>query len=229
MNKKCVVCGSDFEAKTVRAKYCCRKCANHSRFIKTQEEVHVDHEKMKIEIVKWYKKGLNDSEIAMKVGKSTSWVWNIRHEMGLPRQGLKKSLEKEKRKQELAQMEVRFCKKCGSYFYPIRVNQLFCSKTCERSKSHQIHDIKRKGRIKAAYVDDIALYDLYKKEDGICYLCGEKCDFHDYKYINGHKHVMGNYPSRDHIKPLIKGGEHSWDNVRLAHIRCNASKGAKYG
>ena len=33
-----------------------------------------------------------------------------------------------------------------------------------------------------------------------------------------------NYPSRDHVVPLAKGGTHTWDNVKLAHFRCNTLK-----
>lgn len=36
-----------------------------------------------------------------------------------------------------------------------------------------------------------------------------------------------NYPSVDHIVPLAKGGLHSWDNVQLAHFKCNTLKGAR--
>lgn len=229
MINKCVVCGSEFKAKTIRAKYCCKKCANHSRFTRTADEVRAENEMIKLELLKWYKKGLIDKEIAKKISKSTSWVQQTRNKMDLPRQGVKKLKKKEIHKQELAQMEVRFCKRCGSYFYPIRENQIFCSVACQRNMSHQINDIKRKRRVQEAYIDDIDLHELYRKYDGVCYLCGEQCDWNDIKYINGIPHTFGDYPSREHMVPLSKGGLHSWDNVRLAHIRCNSSKGVKYG
>lgn len=31
--------------------------------------------------------------------------------------------------------------------------------------------------------------------------------------------------SIDHIRPLSKGGTHTWDNVQLAHLKCNIKKG----
>lgn len=37
----------------------------------------------------------------------------------------------------------------------------------------------------------------------------------------------GDYPSVDHVIPLSKGGTHTWDNVKLAHKRCNSKKGNK--
>lgn len=229
MNKICVVCGKSFEAKRPHAKYCSKECKERPRWNQTLDEIQEKREQLKLELVKWYKKGLKDSEIAEKIGKSITWVRDARTEMGLPRQGLKKQLKKEAHKQELAQIEVRFCKRCGSYFYPIRINQIYCTKACEKSSNHQVHDIKRKRRVNDAYIDDIDLHELYRKYDGICYLCGEECDWNDVKVIDGIPHALGNYPSREHIRPLSKGGLHSWDNVKLAHIRCNSSKGVKYG
>lgn len=127
------------------------------------------------------------------------------------------------------QPDLRICRKCNSIFIPIRVNQCFCNKICERDFSHQRNDIIRKRLKKCVYVDNITLDELYERDKGICYLCGEYCDYSDYVMKNGKKCAKGNYPSRDHIVPISKGGLHSWNNVRLAHIKCNSQKGARYG
>lgn len=229
MKNKCVVCGSIFESKTDRAMYCCKKCKERIRWSRTKEEICEENEKLKSELLKWHRKGLKDKEIAEKIEKSVTWVFEKRHEMGLPTQGAKNRLRKQKRKEELAQMEVRFCKKCGSFFYPKSTNQIFCSKACEKYTNHQINDIKRKRLEEEQKIDDISLDAVFKKYNGICYLCGCKCDYHDVRYVNGVPKALGNYPSREHVIPLSKGGLHSWDNIRLAHIRCNSSKGVKYG
>lgn len=229
MNRVCVICGSNFEAKTERAKYCSEYCKNRSRFKRSIDDVRAENEKLKLELLKWYKKGLKDKEIASKIGRSVTWAQKTRIDMGLPRQGYKKAREKENHKQELAQMEVRFCKKCGSYFYPIRVNQIFCSKACEKSMNHQVNDIVRKRLVEKAKVDKIPLDAVYKKYNGICYLCGGQCDYQAVKIVNGIPKALGDYPSREHVIPLSKGGLHSWENVRLAHIKCNSSKGVRYG
>ena len=40
--------------------------------------------------------------------------------------------------------------------------------------------------------------------------------------------MAGNdYPTIDHIKPISKGGTHTWDNVQLAHFHCNSIKSDK--
>lgn len=232
MNRICVVCGASFEAKTNRAKYCCTKCKNHSRFgkeCKTFEEIRQENEVLKLKIIKLNKAGKTDKEIAEKIGKSTSWVRQRRVEMGVPRKGLRKSKEKIAHKLEIAQMEFRFCKLCGAYFYPKSANQLFCSKSCMRRSGHQVNDIKRKRLEQARKVDDIALDDVYKKYNGICYLCGGKCDYNAVRIVHGVRHSLRDYPSREHIIPLSKGGLHTWDNIRLAHVGCNSRKGVRYG
>lgn len=234
MKKICGVCGSEFEPKNSKAKYCCKKCCDYSRHHdnkshQTFEEIREENETLKLEILKWYKKGKKDKEIAERIGRSVAWVQKTRNAMGLPRQGYNEAKKREAHRQELAQIEVRFCKRCGSYFYPIRVNQIYCTKACEKRANSQVNDIKRKRRVQDAYIDDIDLQELYRKENGICYLCGGQCDWNDVRYSHGIPHALANYPSREHIKPLSKGGLHSWDNVRLAHIRCNSSKGVSYG
>ena len=223
----CAACGKHYKAKTIRSRYCSPECQHRARYKQTNEEIREENEKLKLDIIKWNKKGKTDKEIAKKIGKSSAWVQKRRVEMGIPRVGIKKAQEKEKHKQELAQIEFRFCNRCGSFFYPIRVNQVFCSKECQRYYHNQINDIKRK-RLLNPKADDISLDDVYRKYNGICYLCGETCDFNDFEWVNGHKNVHGNYPSREHIVPLSKGGSHTWDNIQLAHIRCNSSKGARY-
>ena len=66
----------------------------------------------------------------------------------------------------------------------------------------------------------ITLKKLIKRDKGICQICGEPVDVNDIE--NGHIRKL--YPTLDHIKPLSKGGTHTWDNVQLAHMACNAGK-----
>ncbi len=53
-----------------------------------------------------------------------------------------------------------------------------------------------------------------------------------YERFNGLCHICGGAVSRDkfeieHVIPIIKGGEHSWSNIAIAHPKCNRSKGGK--
>lgn len=68
--------------------------------------------------------------------------------------------------------------------------------------------------------ESITLKELIKRDKGICKICGEPTDSDD---ITG-GHIGRLYPTLDHIIPLSKGGTHTWNNVQLAHMACNAGK-----
>jgi hypothetical protein len=68
----------------------------------------------------------------------------------------------------------------------------------------------------------IPMEELYARDEATCWLCGRFIppDF-------GRKYNHAESPTRDHVVPLSKGGEHKWSNVRLAHRGCNSSRGAR--
>lgn len=68
--------------------------------------------------------------------------------------------------------------------------------------------------------ESITLKDVRQKFNDICQICGEKVNDNDIE--NGH--IKRLYPTVDHIIPLSKGGTHTWNNVQLAHMCCNAGK-----
>ena len=68
--------------------------------------------------------------------------------------------------------------------------------------------------------ESISLKALFNRDGGICQLCGRPTDWSDIKC----GHIGRLYPTLDHIIPLSKGGAHTWDNVQLAHMACNAGK-----
>lgn len=70
----------------------------------------------------------------------------------------------------------------------------------------------------------ITLEKVIEKYNGICQLCGKPINRNDIQ----NKHIGKRYPTVDHIKPLSRGGTHTWDNVQLAHMSCNSSKCDKY-
>lgn len=72
----------------------------------------------------------------------------------------------------------------------------------------------------AEYEEGITLKRVRAKYNDVCQICGLLVD--DSAIENGH--IKRLYPTIDHIIPLSKGGSHTWDNVRLAHMSCNAGK-----
>ena len=87
---------------------------------------------------------------------------------------------------------------------------------------------KLRNRCKAVEFDkDITLEKLYNRDNGICAICGGRCNYENYIFKDT-TFIAGNtYPSIDHIKPLSKGGSHTWDNIQLAHKQCNSIKSNK--
>lgn len=86
------------------------------------------------------------------------------------------------------------------------------------------HWLTRAKRYRCDFIDEsITLDELIVRDCGICQICGLAIDLEDIK--DGH--IRSLYPTLDHIIPLSKGGSHTWDNVQLAHMKCNAQKGTK--
>lgn len=77
-----------------------------------------------------------------------------------------------------------------------------------RAKTAQ-YRARKKG---APIVENIDKAYIFRRDKGRCHLCGKKVDPKDW-------HL-------DHLLALIKGGEHSYRNVAVAHPSCNMRKGA---
>ncbi|PUZ23528.1 hypothetical protein BUY00_01530 [Staphylococcus chromogenes] len=114
------------------------------------------------------------------------------------------------------------CKECGKYFSTTRDNQVFCSSNCCYKYGHRQKEIIRRAKIISnGRVDwDISIKKLLKRDGRYCYLCKQPMK------VNADTNDSL-YPSIEHIKPISKGGTHTWDNVKLAHRKCNWEKGTK--
>lgn len=129
----------------------------------------------------------------------------------------------EREAERIAQAESRKhpCPVCGR----ITTRKKYCSNDCSRKAENKAREIKRRHVIAGRCVDkDITVLSLYKRDGGICYLCGRPTRLEDYTERGGTIICGDWYPSIDHVIPLAHGGLHSWDNVRLAHRRCNYLK-----
>lgn len=173
-------------------------------------------------IVALYKAGNSPTEIADHLDKSISTVYLALKEGGTPA-----GAQRKRKKEKIVKNEFRVCKECGAVFYCAEwSNQIFCCKPCEKENNRRRNDPVRRARKYKATIDgDITLESVVEKEKGVCYLCGGKIDWSDYKIVNGKKCACGRYPTIEHVVALCNGGAHSWENIRLAHFRCNASKG----
>lgn len=145
---------------------------------------------------------------------------------------IKKLIKTKKDEEKKAAREAYFtctCKECGKTFIGARSRSTLCSDKCKRKWKNRISSRQKDKRIpKDKRIDNVTLAELYKRDNGVCYLCGEKCDYNDYYYSSTGAFIAGEqYPSIEHIIPICSGGDHSWANVRLAHRGCNSLKGTK--
>ena len=63
---------------------------------------------------------------------------------------------------------------------------------------------------------------IAERDGWICHLCTGSVSPH----LWGH-HSNPDAPVIDHVIPVARGGDDTFENVRLAHRVCNARKGAK--
>lgn len=107
---------------------------------------------------------------------------------------------------------IKHCKYCGKEIINKYNHKMMCSQCYKKyNKKHSTKSLKA----------------LYKRDKGICYICNTKCDYEDYIILNGTIICGDYYPSIEHVIPLCKGGTDDWDNIRLAHRKCNNLKGKK--
>lgn len=116
------------------------------------------------------------------------------------------------------------CLECGNELE--KGQEKYCSDLCRNRANNRVARIKRRNLIQNGKTDmDISSNKLIKRDKNVCHICGRKCDSNDYIIDNDGNFIVGkNYPSIDHVKPISKGGTHTWDNVKLAHHYCNTIK-----
>ena len=119
------------------------------------------------------------------------------------------------------------CKGCDKLFKRNRKGVFFCSTECSNKHFWRINDTNRRQRLKEnGDVEwDISIDRIIKRDGQACKLCGNDVDSNDFHHTDKGHYIAGyKHPSIDHIKPVSKGGTHTWDNVQLAHRQCNSIK-----
>ena len=128
-------------------------------------------------------------------------------------------------------LAIHVCKNCGQEFCVASTgydSESYCSKKCQARWHNRLKNDKRiKRMISRDHDTDITLDKLFNRDGGVCYICGQMCDWTDIVEKDGTMIAGDSYPSIDHVKPISKGGTHTWDNLKLACRRCNTAKGWK--
>lgn len=191
---KCVVCGKEFETFNATQKTCSSEC---SKELKRNRDRNRKWGEYTAEEYKQIRKQQAQQRAEIRTIEK---IWN----------------------RALHTVE-RECEECGALFYCLdSENRVTCSAEC--SKLYKSHKADRRVPDNQR-IDKIALKKLYKRDKGICYLCGEKCDWNDWRISKkGNLYPGDKYPTKEHVIPICKGGLDAWDNVRLAHWKCNLEK-----
>lgn len=107
------------------------------------------------------------------------------------------------------------CTRCGKAMRDPTGTRKYCSPACRRAMQRE----HRKAMIRRAYVEPVSMDVLRRRDEGSCRLCGEPVDL-----TSRSPHPFA--ATIDHVVALSRGGEHSYGNTQLAHLRCNMRKGA---
>lgn len=125
-------------------------------------------------------------------------------------------------------LAIHVCKNCGQEFCMESSgynSENYCSEKCQKRFYNRAKSEKRAAILKRRKHDtDITLEKLFKRDGGVCYICGKPCNWEDIAEADGTMIAGDNYPSIDHVVPVARGGTHTWDNIRLACRRCNTNK-----
>lgn len=203
-HRKCVICGKPFVTVFPYCITCSKECSQENRKrrdLKRRRAPEEEHE--------YY--------IRRKYGSEDAYAEYLNVVKLKKLRNIEERAERKRREKEARKIHGTCCV-CGKPFETFNPAQKTCSKECGR-KLQNAHKDKRIP--KEQIIDkDITLEALYKRDSGVCYLCGKKCDWNDKQY----GHVGPKYPTIEHIVPISRGGLHSWDNVRLAHFECNCNK-----
>ena len=206
--RECVVCGEVFTTWYPQKKTCSDACKEIHK-----KERNIGRDRKSKRSRKHTTEEYHAQWIRRRYGSDESYQEHLREmDRKKQKQRMMREAEKEARKTRGE------CTVCGKPYETFNPKQKTCSTACSKKLSYA----RKQNRIpKDQIIDkDITLEALYRWNSGICYLCGKQCDWSD---KDGN--IVGpNYPSIDHLVPVARGGLHAWNNVRLAHFKCNVDK-----
>ena len=211
--RRCKNCDADISHKRINALYCGALCKQRVDDRKRGHKSLEEH----LEIVGEQR----EQRLArLELERSRKQLRNALNK------AIKFKLDAQAEQERLKEL-TRPCEECGEVFYDPHPHTLTCSSECRRKRNNRQSKFYHSTRLNETnLIDrDISLEKLYERDNGVCYLCGGECDYYDHTItLEGHYIVGPSYPSVDHVVALANGGMHSWENVKLAHHRCNSLK-----
>jgi hypothetical protein len=122
----------------------------------------------------------------------------------------------------------RPCRSCGASFAPAYGNprRIYCGEQCAR-RQHALRTTgkahERRARRFGGAVERVDKLKVFERDGWRCLECGVRTP----RRLCGT--ALPNAPELDHIKPLSRGGDHTYANTRCTCRRCNQRKGACVG
>lgn len=93
----------------------------------------------------------------------------------------------------------------------------FCANHYVHSENSRVsganHARKRRSLLANCFIEVVDPVELWKRDAGLCVLCGFPADKNDWWM--------------EHLIPITRGGEHSYENAFVSHPRCNNEKNNK--
>jgi DNA-directed RNA polymerase subunit RPC12/RpoP len=122
-------------------------------------------------------------------------------------------------------LNARHCAGCGTQFpldaSTLRLRCPRCALIRRRDRAkNQTH--ARRALMLLTQVEQISSQYVFTRDRWLCHICRKRVD-------NTLSYPHPRSASLDHVVPLIQGGSHTRANVRLAHLHCNTSRGARGG
>ncbi len=70
---------------------------------------------------------------------------------------------------------------------------------------------RRQAKIAGATIEKVDYSVILERDNSVCHICK--------------KHVIRKDVHFDHVIPIFRGGDHSYENIKVAHSICNLKKG----
>ena len=117
-------------------------------------------------------------------------------------------------------MIIVVCEYCEIEFKAWRTTRKYCSKRCDFYAHPERWARSNKARAErygVEYEGDIDRLEILNRDNWVCHICSLPI---------GQSHIWpdGRMGSMDHVVPVSRGGPHTRDNLKAAHLKCNIQK-----
>lgn len=204
---ECPCCGKVFEYHRTRGgqrKYCSEECARRVKYERKKQRANIE---VTCEVC-------NNTFISMYQGAKYCSDHCYKESIALYRSTCEVCGERFKGRKGRAN---KFCsRKC--YHESLNNGGYIPHKAINSTTDYSSY--KRAGRfgVEREYIN---VHEVFENYNWVCGICNKKVD----KTIPYPNTLSA---SLDHIKPLSKGGTHTYNNVQLAHLGCNLKKNNHY-